>query len=264
MNTQQNGKKFHIGDFEIDIIVHGFPGKSVCHGPLGFSTIALVRHRDRLALVDVGGFGQRLLLQDRLSERGLTPASVSDVLLTHSHYDHAINWLLFPNANIVIGRDELKWSLEQPWGETYVPELYMRELQQSPQLCEVATGDEVFPGITACMTPGHTPGSLIFVLEAGERDIVFTGDACKNRAELVSRTADMTYDKNVTRESIESIWEFWRRRSGSILVPGHDLPMVQEDGKVRYLGEREAAIRAWYSEDLNETTVISLVETKGR
>lgn len=260
MTTQKNGKKFQFGDFEIDVIVHGFPGKSVCHGPLGFSTIALVRHRERLALVDVGGFGQRLLLQDRLSELGLRPADVTDVLLTHSHYDHAINWLLFPNANIVISRDELKWALEQPWGETYVPELYVRELQQSPRLREVATGDEIFSGIAAYLTPGHTPGSLIFVLEAGERDIVFTGDACKNRAELVSRAADMTYDKDVTRASIESIWEFWSRRPGSILVPGHDLPMIQEDGKVRYLGEREAAIRAWYNEDLNKTTLISLIE----
>ena len=90
--------------------------------------------------------------------------------------------------------------------------------------------------------------------------VVFTGDACKNRAELVSRAADMTYDEEVTKASIEAIWSFWSRRPDSILVPGHDLPMVQEEGKVRYLGKREAAIRAWYGDDLNETTVISLLK----
>ena len=93
--------------------------------------------------------------------------------------------------------------------------------------------------------------------------MVFTGDACKNRAELVSRTADMTYDKDLMRQSIESVWEFWRRRSGSILVSGHDLPMVQDDGSVRYLGEHEAAIRAWYADNLNKTTLISLTEARG-
>ena len=41
MSVSKDGKKFSIGDYEIDIIVHGFPGKSVCHGSLGFSTIAL-------------------------------------------------------------------------------------------------------------------------------------------------------------------------------------------------------------------------------
>lgn len=254
---------FRAGEFEIDIIVHGFPGKSVCHGPLGFSTIALVRHKDRIALVDVGGFGQRLLLQDRLAELGLKPDDVTDVLLTHSHYDHSINWLLFGRANIVIGREELKWSVQQPWGETFVPELYVRELERSPRLRAVEEGDEVFPGMTAHMAPGHTPGSVVFVLDAGERDFVFTGDACKNRAELVSRAADMTYDTALTNASIEAIWSFWSRRPGSVLVPGHDLPMVQDGGKVRYLGEREAAIRAWYGEDLNQTTVISLAGNTG-
>ena len=243
---------------EVDIIVHGFPGKSVCHGVLGFSTIALVRHGTRVALVDVGSFGQRLLLLERLAERGLQPRHVTDVLLTHAHYDHSINWLMFPEASIVIGRDELDWSLKQPWGETFVPELYMQELEKSPRLRTISEGDEVFPDVRAQLTPGHTPGSIVYVLDAGERDIVFTGDACKNRAELVSRTADMTYDAAITNASIEAIWKLWTRRAGSILVPGHDLPMIQEDGKVRYVGEREAAIRAWFAEDLNETTVISL------
>jgi len=260
VSSDTNSTPFRAGNFEIDIIVHGFPGKSVCHGVLGFSTIALVRHGERAALIDVGSFGQRLLLIERLAERGLTPDDVTDVLLTHSHYDHSVNWLMFREANIVIGDDELNWSLQQRWGETFVPELYMRELEHSPRLRTIGDGNEVFPGMTAHLTPGHTPGSVVFVLDAGERDVVFTGDACKNRAELVSRAADMTYDEEVTKASIEAIWSFWSRRPDSILVPGHDLPMVQEEGKVRYLGKREAAIRAWYGDDLNETTVISLLK----
>ena len=63
--------------------------------------------------------------------------------------------------------------------------------------------------------------------------------------------------------SIDAIWAHWRRRAGSILVPGHDLPMVLQNGRPRYLGEREAAIRAWYGEDLNQTTVISLLPDDG-
>jgi len=207
----------------------------------------------------VGSFGQRYLLQDQLAARGLSPADVTDVLLTHSHYDHSVNWTMFKHARIVIGRDELDWSLKEPWGETVVPELYVEALQNWPTLATVGDGDEVFPGMTAHMTPGHTPGSLVFVLDAGVRDLVFSGDACKNRAELLSRAADMTYDPAVTRASIEAIWSFWSRRPGGVLVPGHDLPMVLEAGEPRYLGQREAAIRAWYGEDLNETTVISLL-----
>ncbi len=259
MSNSGEGKRFRIGDYKIDIIVHGFPGKSVCHGSLGFSTIALIRHEDRIALVDVGSFGQRSLLISELADRGLKPGDVTDILLTHSHYDHSLNWTLFKDANIVISRTEMDWSLKEPWGETPVPELYVKELENWPTLRAVADGEEVFPGITAHMAPGHTPGSLIFVLAGGEQDMVFTGDACKNRAELLSRAADMSYDAAVSRASIEAIWKHWRRREGSVLVPGHDLPMVLEDGEPRYLGQREAAIRAWYGADLNQVTVISLL-----
>jgi N-acyl homoserine lactone hydrolase len=98
MSLYGDSKKFSLGDSEIDIIVHDFPGKSVCHGSLGFSTIALIRKDNRLALIDVGSFGQRGLLQQQLSERGLALKDVTDVLLTHSHYDHSINWTMSPDA----------------------------------------------------------------------------------------------------------------------------------------------------------------------
>jgi N-acyl homoserine lactone hydrolase len=254
-----DGKHFQLGEFKIDIIVHGFPGKSVCHGSLGFSTIVLIQYRDRVALVDVGSFGQRNLLIEQLAQRGLKPADVTDVLLSHSHYDHALNWVLFPKANITIGRTELDWSLEVPWGETPVPELYVRELNQWPSLNAIAPGDEVFPGMSAHPAPGHTPGSLVYALDTGSCEMIFTGDACKNRAELLSGGTDMTFDADVSRASIASIRALWERNPSNILVPGHDLPMVLEDGEPRYLGVREAAIKAWYGEDLNETTIFSLL-----
>ena len=261
MSSNENGKQFSIGDYEIDIVVHGFPGKSVCHGSLGFSTIVLIRHKDRIALIDVGAFGQRSLLLNHLSDRGLKPADITDVLLTHSHYDHSINWVLFPDATIVIGREEMDWSVTVPWGETPVPELYVRELKTWPTLRVLEDGEEAFPGITAHIAPGHTPGCLVFKLDGGERDMIFSGDACKNRTELVSGDTDMTYDAEVSRASIQSIWKLWTPKAGSILVPGHDLPMVQDGGITRYLGEREAAIKAWYSDELNETTIFSLLPT---
>ena len=83
--------------------------------------------------------------------------------------------------------------------------------------------------------------------------------ACKNRAELLSRSADLTIDADTSSASIDAIWDFWASRPNNILVPGHDLPMVLEDGAPRYLGQREAAISAWYGEDLNRTTIISLL-----
>lgn len=244
--------------YALDIVVQGYPGKAVCHGGLGWSTIALLRSRERVALIDVGSFGQRDLLIRRLAERGLRPDRVTDIVLTHSHWDHSVNWVLFPQAEISIGGDELDWAAGQRWGETPVPELYVRELLSWPRTRRIAAGTAVLPGLTAHDAPGHTPGHLIFLLRGAEHDVLFTGDAAKNRAELLSRSADMTYDPAVSRDSIERVWQLWRERPGTVLVPGHDVPMVLEDGQPRYVGTREAAISAWFGDDLETTTVFEL------
>jgi N-acyl homoserine lactone hydrolase len=108
------------------------------------------------------------------------------------------------------------------------------------------------------MAPGHTPGHLIYVLGGRERDVIFTGDAAKNRAELVCGRADASYDAAVSSASIKMIRDLWRRRPGTIVVPGHDIPMVQKDGQIEYLGKREAVIKAWFGDDLESTTSIEL------
>lgn len=246
------------GVYEIDILIQGYPGKTVCHGGLGWSTVALLRGHGRVALIDVGSFGQRQLLIDGLAAHGLTPGDVTDVLLTHSHWDHSVNWVMFPAARIVIGGDELDWSVNEPWGLTPVPELYVAALAASAQLVRVRPGDTVLPDIVAHAAPGHTPGHLVFVLDGGARDVVFSGDAAKNRAELISLQADMTFDPAVSRASMQAIWALWRHKPGSVLVPGHDLPMTLRDDAPHYLGAREAAITAWFGDGLDEIKLFRL------
>jgi glyoxylase-like metal-dependent hydrolase (beta-lactamase superfamily II) len=246
------------GGWRIDLLVQGYPGKSVCHGGLGWSTIALLRGHGRVAMIDVGSFSQREPIRGRLAAHGLAPADVTDVLLTHSHWDHSVNWVMFPNARVVIGADELAWSLAEPWGTTPVPELYVRELDLSARTERIRPGAEVLPGISAALAPGHTPGHLVFTLAGAERDAIFTGDAAKNRAELLSLSADMTYDAAVSRRTMEAIWRMWRARPGTILIPGHDLPMVLEGGEPAYLGMRAAAISSWFGAGLEQTTLFEL------
>jgi hypothetical protein len=147
-----------VAGYDIDWLVVGFPGKTVCHGGLGWSTIALLRGHGRVALIDTGPMGMRRLLKDRLQSHGLTPADVTDVLLTHSHHDHSINWTMFTQARIAIGAEELSWSLGVPWGETPVPELYMRELNQWPHVHRMGVGDEVLPHCKCSPPPATRRG----------------------------------------------------------------------------------------------------------
>jgi glyoxylase-like metal-dependent hydrolase (beta-lactamase superfamily II) len=242
------------GNYEIEILVQGFPGKSPSHGGLGWSTVALIRGGGRVALVDTGSFGMRRLLVKRLADHDLQPSDVTDVLLTHAHHDHMVNWPMFREARIFIGAHELETAAREPWGETPTPEFSVHELQNWPTLRAVAEEETIWPGLAAHLAPGHTRGHLIFVLSAGEEEVIFAGDAVKNRTELISRQADMTYDPEATRASIENIWTLWRRRPGTVLIPGHDLPMVLADEAIQYVGERDAGIAAWFGDTLETTT----------
>jgi glyoxylase-like metal-dependent hydrolase (beta-lactamase superfamily II) len=251
-----------MSGYDIDILVQGFPGKTVCHGGLGWSTVALVRGEGRVMLIDAGAFNMRRLIVAQLAERGLAPADVTDVVLTHAHYDHSINWPLFPSARVLIGAEELAWAAAQPLGHLLVPEFYIYELAKSPRRVVVRGGDEIAPDIVAHAAPGHTPGHLIFHMTGSDRDVIFTGDAAKNRAELLCATADMTMDEAASRRSIEQIWVLWRRRPGTLLVPGHDIPMVLRHGQPAYVEGRRAGITAQFDDTLDQTTLfeLSLVE----
>ncbi len=244
--------------YRLDILAQGFPGKSICHGGLGWSTIALLRSDSRRILIDVGAFNIRKPLERQLSALGIAPADITDVVLTHAHYDHSINFVLFPNAAVWIGKQEIEWAAAQPPRFDPLPELYVAALAKEPRVRRIANGEEFLPGLRALAAPGHTPGSLIFVLKGNDVPVIFTGDAAKNRAELVCGHADASYDDAVSAASIKKIWSFWRRRPGNVVVPGHDIPMVQKDGRTEYLGARKAAIKAWFGDDLETTTTIEL------
>ncbi|MBW6398177.1 MBL fold metallo-hydrolase [Roseomonas sp. HJA6] len=251
--------KWQGGGWDLEILVNGYPGKVVPHGALGWSTVVLMRGHGRVVLLDGGGYGMRKVLPAKLKERGLTPGDVTDLLLSHSHHDHCVNWPLFRQARIAIGRKELAWALGLPWGETSVPEHAVAALAQWPTLHLIDEGDTVLPGITAHLAPGHTPGHLIFVIAGDGQDCVLLQDAAKNRIELTTRRTDMTYDPAVSRATIDMIWAICRDRPGCLLIPGHDLPMTVENGVPRPIGRQHAEIRGWFGETLDDITTFDLV-----
>ena len=249
--------------YRIDVLIQGFPGKAVCHGGLGWSTITLLRSDQRTILIDVGAFGIRKPLQKQLKEHGVAPTDVTDVVLTHAHYDHAINFTLFDRATVWIGADELRWAAAQPPGFDPLPELYVDALDTESRVRRIAAGEEFLPGLRSMLAPGHTPGSLVFHLTANPVPVIFTGDAAKNRAELISRRVDMSEDDAASKASIDAIWQLWKSVPGTLLIPGHDLTMrLDNAGNPVYVGERRAGIFGWFGETLEDTTEYEFGTTK--
>jgi glyoxylase-like metal-dependent hydrolase (beta-lactamase superfamily II) len=245
--------------YAVDLLVTGFPGRGTAHGPLGWSGIALLRGCGRTALVDTGGFGLRWPLRAALADRGIAPEDVTDVLLTHVHYDHAVNALLFPRARLWISAADLEWACARPPGFDAVPELVAAALAVDPRTGRIEGGGEVLPGVEAIAAPGHTPGSLAYRVVSAEAPVLFAGDAVKNRAELVSGEVDMTEDRAASEASVRRLRELWLAAPGTVLVPGHDLPLrAGADGRPEYVGTRRAGVEAWFGDELADMTRFDL------
>lgn len=245
--------------YAVDALVEGFPGTATIHGALGWSGITLLRGGGRVVLVDTGAFGVREPLRRALAARGVGPGDVTDVLLTHVHYDHAVNALLFPRAALWIAAADLDWTRGREPAFDAVPELYASKLDRNPRTRRLDGDGAVLPGIDAMAAPGHTPGSLVYRVEAEDRVVLFAGDAVKNRAELLSGEVDMTVDRAASEASVRLVRDVWEATPGAVLVPGHDLPMrAGPDGRPEYVGRRSAAIDAWFDEDLRTTTRFEL------
>jgi glyoxylase-like metal-dependent hydrolase (beta-lactamase superfamily II) len=242
-----------IVNWSVEVLIQGYPGKSREQGGLGWSTIALARAAGRVVLLDTGRTGARKALLDRLRAAGVAPGEVTDVLITHLHYDHCENWPMFPNATIHVPGAELDYALAQPEGAPLWPEFCLRALAASPRLRRLADGDAVLPGIGCFEAPGHSPHHLVFVLE-GTPPTIFCADVAKNRAELATANADMSMDPATHAKSIARLLAEWRARPGAVLLAGHDVPMVLRDGAVTPLQPQRNAIEACLGATLEDVT----------
>jgi glyoxylase-like metal-dependent hydrolase (beta-lactamase superfamily II) len=254
-------RKREVVSWSVQCLLQGYPGKSKYHGGLGWSTVALARGPEgRIAVLDTGGFGARRQLLTQLQSAGVAPDQVTDLLLTHLHYDHCLNWPMFSRATIHVGAGELEVALTLPDGDPLYPEFTIRELARVPRLQRLEDGGTGLPGITCFTAPGHTMHHLVFVLEGSPRTI-FSADVAKNRSELATGHADMTLDVVAHAASIERLNATWREIPGTVLLPGHDLPLgLDKSGGMVALGRRSCAIDAWFGNTLEEVTRFDLTE----
>ena len=245
--------------WKVTSLIQGYPGKTKQQGGLGWSTVGLARGPGgRIAILDTNRSGARRLILDRLKAEGVAPEDVTDVLVTHLHYDHVENWPMFPKALIHVPGAELDYALLQPEGAPLWPEFSIRALALSMRHRRLSEGETGVPGITCFEAPGHSPHHLVFVLE-GETRTIFSADVAKNRAELATGEADMTMDAAVHRASIAQLNAVWREKPGTVLLPGHDVALrIGADGQPEAIEKREIAIQAWFGATLDAGPTFAL------
>lgn len=134
----------------------------------------LVRNGKRVMLVDAGlGASMKGAVAAGLQQAGVAPADVTDVLLTHTHFDHyggtidANGALAFPNATIRLSAKEWAWMQANEADKARI---------LAPKVQTFEPGTAIAPGVTPLRTYGHTPGHVGFEIVAGGKRLVAIGD----------------------------------------------------------------------------------------
>ncbi|MBQ6196701.1 MAG: MBL fold metallo-hydrolase [Lachnospiraceae bacterium] len=213
--------------FKVDVLFPGFTGK-MAKGRLGWGTLALVRDGVHNILMDAGGPVVRVFVKEMLAEHGLTCEDIDYVIISHGHADHVYNIDFFPQAKIVISKTEWEHMNDFENRDYSTAECAIPWLRAYRKQFVTQDGEEIVPGMTSLLTPGHTPGSLSVLLDQGEGVTwALVGDAVKNRAELRSEYVLQTCDAQASHESIVRIKGLATR-----ILPGHDGWLTLNNGEV--------------------------------
>lgn len=161
----------------------------------------LIEGPDRLILVDTG-IGdlfsgtkyeeiyavdhEYATLEESLAEHGFTKADVTDVILTHLHFDHAGGStchgndgreVAFPNATYHVQRAHWNEATDPNPKEvgSFIQEAII-PLEEAGQLHLVDGPGQLFPNVSVDLVHGHTDAQQIVTIDDGDTTLVYVAD----------------------------------------------------------------------------------------
>jgi len=166
--------------------------------------LLLIEGPDRTFLVDTGmgdKFSDKenaiyaaedcVLPDEALRRGGFDPAHVTDVLLTHLHFDHgggstrADGTPVFPGARYHLQRAQYEWGVEPaPKDRASFRPLDFEPLAKSDQLVLHDGRTEVADGIELLVVDGHTRGMSMIKVSDGSETLLYTADLVPTRTHL--------------------------------------------------------------------------------
>ena len=201
----------------------------------GMAEIALITKRLKVE----GWGGGHAKLTELLAGEGLTPGDIDHVVLTHGHFDHAENLDLFPDACIVIQRDELSHAADPvPSQRIFYWQSTIGNLvgRRRPGQIRTLDGDtELFDGFRVLKVPSHTPGMQVPLIQTDKGIVAIASDlgdhyrywfpADARATDHPQRSLSDAFLTGNIRSESERDWQAAMRRvqvNSDIVVPAHD------------------------------------------
>jgi glyoxylase-like metal-dependent hydrolase (beta-lactamase superfamily II) len=170
-------------------------------------------------------------LERALEDNGVAPESITDVVLTHLHWDHAGGLATrdesgrirraLPNARLHVGAEHRAYALRVAAKDK--GSFRADEIQWAHDPATHALDDgEVLPGLFVSRSHGHTPGLLVVEARSDEGRVIYPADLLPMRAH-VRPAWGMAYDNfpltvvEEKRALVEAA-----ARDGAVIVLEHD------------------------------------------
>jgi len=185
---------------KFELLIEGY-AKQTDNGWMASSNVIYIKDNDKKIIIDPG-INKSLLLKN-LKNRGLTPAEINIVFLTHYHPDHSYLSAIFKNAKLVDG-------------------YYLYEEDK-----EILYEGKI-PGtnLKIIHTPGHSTEHSSILIKTKEGNIAIAGDLfwwtqnekqnTNNLSELLNRNdhvAENVEQLRLSREKVLSVADW--------IIPGH-------------------------------------------
>jgi glyoxylase-like metal-dependent hydrolase (beta-lactamase superfamily II) len=155
--------------------------------------VILIRGGGRNILFDCGFYREKFMQQWRpahyerpsvaLQRAGLKPEDITDVIISHIHWDHADGFDLFPKAKIWIQKDELQYYAGEAWQGHRRTAADAEDILGLVKLntegkVGLVNGDaqEILPGITAYIGGKHTWQSQYITVNSAAGTVVLASD----------------------------------------------------------------------------------------
>src|SRR5216683_1930538 len=158
------------------------------------------------------GVSADLAIDVQLGKIGMKPSDINYVILGHMHLDHAGNVGKFPNATIVVQRDEIINAFWPP--KAYAGPYISGDF-------DLFGDGSVFVHRAA----GHTPGSQLAVVRLPKTGtVILTSDACylpENLAKDILPSIGLTYNPTAMLDGYAYIKRIRDTEKGDVLM-AHD------------------------------------------
>ena len=149
---------------------------------LGDAAIYLIHFDGEAALVDAGCGGAEESLFQNISKYGVQPEQIKYLLITHCHYDHTggVHAVRERTRCQVIAHELEATFLEEGdntvtgarwYGGTLTPFKIDRKISEDKE--QIDLGGRT---IEAIYTPGHSPGSMVYLTESEGLKVLFGQD----------------------------------------------------------------------------------------